>query len=310
MATTNTSAPSIAGSKSLRQVMQQHPLFSYFLLAYAFSWITLIPYILSEWGVLPKASFFTLFYIIHTFGPSLSGILMTRILEGKEGLIRLRARINQRQAGWQWYLFILLGIPALVMIGVVVQPGALASFQGFTPAILISYVINYVLVFFAGGPLGEEIGWRGFALPRMQPRYGPLWGSLLLGFLWTCWHLVDFLTASKGGGPGTSFNTFLLNFLVYLLMVTSLSIIFTWVFNHTQGSIFTAIVAHASVNTPELALVPLFVAVDMIALHRAGLIAFAVTAILIILFTRGRLGYQPEQNPSLKAGEIKSQPND
>ena len=274
-----------AASGGLRQVMREHPLFFYFLIAYAFSWITLIPYILSAWGLIQGD--FTLVFALHTFGPTLAAIIMTSVIEGREGLHRLRQRIRQRIAGWQWYLFILVGIPALLLLGIIIQPGTLASFQGLTPVILVSYPVYYFAVFFGGGPLGEEIGWRGYALPRMQPRYGPLWGTLLLGVLWCFWHLADFLTPVHGG--------FLTNFPMYFLEVMSLAIIFTWVFNHTGGSIFTAILAHTSVNTPELVWVPLFLAVDVTSMHLAYLIGFGVPALLILILTRGRLGYQPSQ---------------
>jgi membrane protease YdiL (CAAX protease family) len=284
---------STSSSGSLGQAIRRHPLFFFFLLAYAFSWVLMIPYVLSEWGIL--GGNYDLLYILHTFGPTFSAILVTSVSEGKAGLQRLRDRLRQWRAGWIWYAFILVGIPALVMLGIVVQPGALASFQGLTARVLVSYPIYYIIVFFGGGPLGEEIGWRGFALPRMQPRYGPLWGTLLLGVLWSFWHLVDFLTVSKGGGPSASLATFFVNFPVFFLMVISLAIIFTWIFNHTGGSIFTAILAHASVNTPELTLVPLFLSIDMIGLHRAGLVGFGAAALLIVILTRGRLGYQEGQ---------------
>jgi CAAX protease family protein len=187
-----------------------------------------------------------------------------------------------------------VGIPALIMLGVIIQPGALTNFKGFMPVLLISYPLYYVATFFGGGPLGEEPGWRGFALPRMQSRYGSLWGTLFLGVLWSCWHLPDFLTASKGGGQGTGFTLFLTNFLIFTLAVISLAVIMTWIYNHTQGSIFTAILAHASVNNPEVVLIPLFPAISMISLHFAFLIGFGVPALLIIILTRGRLGYQSE----------------
>lgn len=90
----------------------------------------------------------------------------------------------------------------------------------------MSYPVSFVVVFF-GAALPEEIGWRGFALPRMQPRYGPLWGTLLLGVLWAFWHLLYFLTPDHGGGPGTSLAPFLISFSVFFLMVVALAIIFT-----------------------------------------------------------------------------------
>ncbi len=155
----------------------------------------------------------------------MAAYVMTRVTEGKEGVLRLRQRIKQKQASWQWYLFILLGIPLLIMLGIIIQPGALTDFQGLKPILLASYPITFVAVLFGGGPLGEEPGWRGFALPRMQQRYGPLQGTLFLGILWTCWHLPDFLTSAQGGGPGTGFASFLINFPVFLVLVISLAIL-------------------------------------------------------------------------------------
>ena len=278
-------------SKSLRRWIKGHQLFSYFFLAYAISWILFIPYVLAEWGVL--SGNYNLFYILHTFGPAFATIIVTAIIAGKPGLQDLRQRIRQRKASGQWYLFILMGIPVLVLLGIVIQPGALTHFHDLTPGVLVIYPLLYVITFFGGGPLGEEIGWRGFALPRMQQRNGPLWGTLFLGVLWACWHLVDFLTASKGGGQGTGWTVFLTNFPVFALAVVSLAIVMTWIFNHTGGSIFAAILAHTSVNILEVVLIPRYLTLDDVTLHRALLIGFGVPALLILILTRGQLGYQP-----------------
>jgi membrane protease YdiL (CAAX protease family) len=260
---------------------------------YAFSWIVFIPYVLGEWGILQGN--FTIFYILHTFGPAVAAVALTILIAGKSGLDELRQRIRQWRAPWLWYLFILIGIPALVIFGVIIQPGALVNFKGLTSGLLLGYPIYLVATFFGVG-LGEETGWRGFALPYMQKRYGPLWGTLFLGLLWSCWHLPDFLTASKGGGPGSAFTTFLWNFAIFTLGVVSLAVILTWVFNHTQGSIFIAILAHAGVDAPEAAgLLALFPAVSMIGIHCGLLIGFGVPALLILVLTRGRLGYIPDQ---------------
>lgn len=289
METSNTTSRSTSETKSLQLWMKQHPLFSYFFLTYTFSWIVFIPYVLGEWGYLQGN--YTFFYLLHVFGPAIAAIVMTSVTAGKAGLYELRQSIRQVQVSSKWYLFILLCIPALVMLGIAVQPGAISSFKGFTTSLLIGYPFSLVAVFLGVG-LGEEPGWRGFALPRMQKQYGSLWGTLLLGVLWSCWHLPDFLTASKGGGEGTGWVTFLMNFLIFTLAVVSLSVIMTWFYNHTQGSLFIAILAHASVDAPEVAgWTTLFPAVSMIGLHWAILIAFAIPAILILILTRGRLGY-------------------
>ena len=294
METSKAPGQSTAASRSLQQVMRKHPLFFFFFIAYAGSWIISIPYVLSVWRILPGD--YTIAFILKPWvGPTLAAIIMTSITEGKAGLLRLRHPLKQWRAGWQWYLFILVGIPVLLLLGIILQPGMLASFKGLTPVILVSYPVYFFVVFF-GVALPEEIGWRGFALPRMQPRYGPLWGTLLLGVLWGFWHLPYFLTPDHGGGPGTGFAPFLMSFPMFLLMVIALAIIFTWVFNHTQGSIFIATLLHASIDTPQLVWIPLFLAVGETSMNLAGLIAFGVPALLIVILTRGRLGYRPGED--------------
>jgi membrane protease YdiL (CAAX protease family) len=228
--------------------MRRYPLVSFFLMAYAFSWILSIPAVLSAWGILPAATF-VVFFTIKSFGPFMAAYIMTSVIEGREGVLRLRRSLRQVRAGWPWYAFILVGVPALLFLGIAILPGALASFQGIPPHFLAIYLVTFVLIFFGGGPLGEEPGWRGFALPRMQPRYGPLWGTLLLGALWAFWHLPDFLTVAQRGGPGTNFTRLaIINFPVFFVMVMAMAVIFTWVFNHTGGSVFIAILLHASIN--------------------------------------------------------------
>ena len=293
METSKALGQSPAAPRGLKQVMRQHPLFFFFFIAYAGSWIISLPYVLSVWGILPGN--YSIAFILKPFvGPTLAAIIMTGITGGKAGLLRLGQRLTQWRAGWQWYLFILLGIPALLLLGIMLQPGTLASFHGLTPSLLVSYPVTFVIVFF-GVALPEEIGWRGFALPRMQPRYGPLKGTLLLGVLWGFWHVLYFLTPDQGGGPGSNFATFLTNFPMFLLMAIALAIIFTWVFNHTRGSVFIATLLHASIDTPQLVWIPLFLAVGMTSLNLAALIGFGVPALLIVILTRGRLGYQPNQ---------------
>ena len=243
-------------------MIRAHPLFFYFLIAYAFTWSFFTVEILSTWNILPNNSdLLVVVNTLATFGPAVSGIIVVGMLDGKNGLLRMRDRIRLWKVGWKWLAFIFLGIP--------------------------------------GGPLGEEIGWRGFALPRMQPIYGALKATALLGTLWACWHLPQFLTPYQGGGPGTGFATFITNFSTFFLLVMSLAVIFTWIFNHTKGSIFAAISAHASVDTPQLALLPLFPAISMTSMNVGALIGFGIPALLILLLTRGQLGYQSNRSKSV-----------
>jgi membrane protease YdiL (CAAX protease family) len=283
--------------RSLREWMREHPLFCFFFIAYSFSWITVIPFVLSEWGVLHGD--YSIAFVVKSFGPFLAAYIMIRLTEGKEGLLRFRQRFKPRRADWQWYLFILLVIPAPIAFGILTQPGAPANVPVLSPAFLVTCLVTFLLVSLGGGPLGEEPGWRGFAVPHLQARYGPLWGTLLLGVLWTFWHLPDFLTSQQGGGPGTGLDPFLYNLPLFLLLVTALAVIFTWVFNHTRGSVFSAILMHACVNVSQVILVPLFPALDFTRLDIAALIGYGVLALLIIILTRGKLGYQFTQGQSM-----------
>jgi membrane protease YdiL (CAAX protease family) len=222
----------------------------------------------------------------------MAAYIMIRIIEGKEGWLNLRKRIRQVRVSWGWYVFILLGIPAVMLLGILVLPGALASFQGLPQFFLVRYPFLFILIFFGGGPLGEEIGWRGFALPRMQSRYGSLRATLLLGVLWTFWHFPEFFSSAQKGGPGTGLFAFTHQLPIFFLQVMAVAIIFTWVFNHTGGSVFIAILLHASYDTFGSTVQPLFSAPIVTSTDLPFSIGMGVSALLILIMTRGRLGYQ------------------
>ncbi len=289
--------PQVSGlptaSGRLQQVMRQHPLFFFFLMAYAFSWVMLIPFVLSEWSIL-HGDFRIAFALNPFVGPTLAAYIMTHISEGHTGVLRQRQRLLYWRVGPPWYAFALLGIPALHLLGIAVLPGALASFQGLPRGLLITYIITFGVIAFLGGPLGEEIGWRGFALPRLQACYGPLWGTLMLGVLWTCWHLPHFLTSTQRGGPETGWVAFLTNFSIFFLLIMASTIVFTWVFNHTHESVFIAILVHASINTSSV-ITGLFSASSVTRTDLAMLIGIGSAALLMVILTHGRLGYRVDQ---------------
>ena len=275
-------------SEGVRQTLRRRPLLCFFSLAYAIRFIVLIPYTLAAWGVL--AGNWSVAFILATFGPFVAGVVMVDVTEGRAGLSRLRHSITRWRVGWRWSLFAFGAVPALEMFGIAAIPGAFVGFQGLTAVLLVSYPVNYVLIWFAGGGLDEEVGWRGFALPRMQLRYGPLWGTLILGVVHCFWHLEEFLTPAQGGGPGTGWTP-LFDLPAFLLFVLSVNIILTWVFNHTHGSLFAAISAHTSVDTPVNTLIPLLPAVGATSMLLGFTVGLGVPALLVVALTRGRLGY-------------------
>ena len=296
---TKTSGQSVAldsvtvGPNRLRTIIRTHSLAFYFILAFLITWVVMIPYTLSVWGIIPGN--WVIVEYLSSFGPTLAAITLVGTIEGKPGLQGLWKRVRDWRIGWPWFLLIFVAMPFLVLVGSIVQPGALADFLGMSAQTVVQYPLYFLIVAVVGGPLGEEIGWRGFALPRLQPRYGPLWGTLTLGVLWACWHLELFLTPIQGGGPGTGWSTFFTNFPIFFVFVVALAIVMTWVFNHTRGSLFASIYVHNDVDAPTYALIPPFPAVGRTTLILGAAIGYGALAILILIRTYGRLGYQPSK---------------
>lgn len=272
----------IAGFHSVPNVLRLHPLVGYFLLAYGFSWLAILLLVLLG---LPSALAITL----ATVGPTFAAVTMTALTDGRPGLRRLLRRVTRWRVGVRWYLVALLGIPLVYLLGTLALPSARASFHGQSP---VAWLVEYAIILTAGGVFGgpffEEPGWRGFALPRMQARLGPLGGTLLLGVLWGAWHLPQYFVpdwAAQNGGLHPS------SIAVFLLTVVAIAVIMTWVFNGTRGSLLLAMLAHASVNTAQALMVNrLFPGMANTEVN--ALIGFGAMAIVLIMATRGRLGYR------------------
>jgi len=272
-------------------LLARHPLVFFFLIAFAGTWLVELLYMLSADGagllpfrlpLLPVGIWIALSVFL---GPFLSAFIMAGITEGRAGIGRLLRRMVLWRVGIRWYLFALIGIPVIfVLSAIVLQLGALASFQGLSSTMALGYLLTFAPMFLLGGPLGEEPGWRGFALPRLQSLHGPLLGSLILAPLWALWHLPLFFIPS-GDSPLT-----MLNLGLFLISITFSTIIYTWVFNNTKGSVLMTMLVHTS-NNAFLALLfsAFIVSVDDALI---AIIGNGTLALLIVALTRGRLGYQ------------------
>jgi len=95
--------------------MRKRPLLFFFLIAYAFSWILSIPAILSTWGILPPSAL-AVFFIIKSFGPYVAAYVVTRVIDGREGMLRMRRSVRQVRVDRRWYVLILIGIPAVMLV--------------------------------------------------------------------------------------------------------------------------------------------------------------------------------------------------
>lgn len=233
---------------------------AFFALAFGISWLVWIPAALAarQDAAFPLSP--ELAGLVGAFGPTLAALVVTGLTRGRRGLRALLGRLLIWRIGLPWYLFVLLW-PAAVSLtatGLYVLFGGTApdfahppfleiaplptELQAVGPWPLMPFVFLQNLLI--GSAMGEEIGWRGFALPRLQTRWGALSASLLIGLLWGLWHLPLYLTP---GHPMA--NRF---FGWTLLDLLAISVLFTWVFNHTRGSLLPALLLHAAMSVTAL----------------------------------------------------------
>jgi uncharacterized protein len=206
---------------------------------------------------------------------------------GRTGVRQLLRRFVMWRVRAVWYLYALVAIPALYFIGVALVPGALGSFKAPSLSIWLLYPVLFIVVMVLDGPLLEEPGWRGFALPLLQVRWGPLVGTLILGVMWGAWHAPQYFTktfAAANGGLSAS------GVIVFVLATVSFSVLITWAFNHTAGSLLIAILIHTAINFTQAFTSDLFPAA---AYNEVVPVAvFGTAAVIVVIATRGRLGFK------------------
>jgi len=171
--------------------------------------------------------------------PALVAIWLTGTREGESGLRALFARVVQWRVGLRWYVFALGYMLAIRLAAAALQRIATGTWPqfGHTSWLLVVTAIAISTPVQAG----EEIGWRGYALPRLGAKYGYGIGSAILGVLWALWHLPVFFMLPGNGNYGQSFPLFFAG-------VIPLSIAFGWLFVNSKGSILLAMLMHAAVN--------------------------------------------------------------
>lgn len=267
----------------MKNIISRFPLIAFFIMAFLFSWIAVTPLILNP--SLPLEPFQILGALI---GPTLSAIIVTAILEGREGTISFFKRYLIWRVGFVWWLFVLFGILialntfAALILGISIWTEFFKNIGLILPSYLVTLLVGMIL-----GPLWEEPGWRGFALPRLQNQFGPIVGTLILGVLWSLWHLPGYL-----GGWMT------VGIFPLILSGVAFSLIATWVYNNTRGSILLMILLHSSSNAAISVggkLLPSNLSGSMYSLVYGGWIptlTYILLASVILIATRGKLSYQ------------------
>ena len=262
----------------------------FYLLAFAVSWSIVIPQAAASRGLInvqvPGAVGF-----LSPLAPMLAAVLMEWRAGGTAELKRLLRSLLAWRVAPRWYAVALLGFPLLALVAVALS----FVITGHRPDLSAGYIHNVFpqfprnlspwllflpfVVFSIVTTIPEETGWRGFALPRLQRSWGPLFASLVVGSLWGLWHLPDFfyLQAAQSG----------ISFPLFLAGTISTSFFFTWIFNGTGGSLLMVSILHSSFNAGDVFL-PLLPQVTGTTLQLTLFLAL-ITAGAVILIVFGRL---------------------
>ncbi|MEV7870357.1 type II CAAX endopeptidase family protein [Streptomyces sp. NPDC088124] len=306
-------APTEPRKSGIRGAIDRRPMLWFFAGAMVLSWIAWTPYILSATGLgvwdfrFPALLGTTQFLGVLPgayLGPILSAFLVTAATEGQDGLRRWVGRLTKWRVSWRWYAGIIVGVPAALILATLPLSGGDIRFP--SAAVVVAYLPMLLIQILTTG-LSEEPGWRDFALPRLQDRFGPLVGTLILGPLWGVWHLPLFFS-EWGGYPHIS----ALAIAEFVLAATTISLVITWVFNRTGESMPMALLLHVGINNfASVAASDMFPTVDFDHSNagRISLIASGVVAVILLIATRGRLGYQPKPaaaTPDQQLGSVRS----
>jgi membrane protease YdiL (CAAX protease family) len=237
----------------------------YFVLAFAITWVLQLPALLARFGVIagPQEKYLALVGL-GAFGPAAAAMICARSDGGIRALLRPLARSGVNPL---WYVAALLVPGALYLV-------AAAIYDRFGHDLPLAYPPNrpaFVLALFVFS-IGEEIGWRGYALPKLMPRFGALGASVIIGVFWTLWH-IPMLTLQ---GIGASLYP------IFFAFMIGGSVLFTWLVQRARGSLLVAVVAHAGAHLSNSGHA-LPANATPIALHA---IAYVVFAVALVAFDR------------------------
>ena len=275
--------------------MSQHPkkhFWIFMALAFAITWSFCAAYWLTRSGVEAKPGvFMRLGNLAAVWAPSIAGLLMAWIVGGKENAWNLFARLWRWPGHWKWYA-LAFAIP-LVLQAIGAFIGDLTTPYDFLKAIPDSLAVFAFSAFFSfiSGPLGEEWGWRGFALETGAEAYGPLTATAIIGAAWSLWHLPAFIV------PGLQDIIFPIGISFWEFSGFTLfgAVIISWLVFNARGAIAPAVIAH-------FLILMVVTAVDQTPPVRLSLITVALYALAagFIMWRSPDLGYQTYKQQKAK----------
>ena len=269
---------------NVKTLFKHHPIWAYLVVAYVFSWalwsvlvVTTPPGAMQE-GISPT---FIVLAMLGGIGPSLAGIVTTAIVDGKDGLRDLFARSGRWRVGIGWYAAALLITPLVALATLVVEKAlgmptaTLKEMSGSLPISIIWPIL---------AALGEEFGWRGFYLPRLQKRHTALSSSIIVAVAWGLWHIPTQVLAFRQYGLLVIFAYV---FVVHIVAVTAQVTVMTWVHNNAKQSLLMMILFHFGLTSTTMLLFPLSMSVKEGLRHQLIYAALYWLVALFVVATAG-----------------------
>jgi hypothetical protein len=245
---------------TIKTFIKRHPLLTYFTLAFAISWGGVL--IIVGPSRIPGTTeqiemLFPLAILVMLPGPSVAGILLTGLVHGRAGLREFRSRLLRWRVGIRWYAVAILTTPLLAtavlltlsLLSPEFLPGIITR-EDKASLLLLGIAAGLMTGFF------EELGWAGFAVPRLRLRHGVLTTGLILGLLWGMWHFLVGFWGSGDSSGAFSLPLFLPQFLPYVAIFPAYRVLMVWVYDRT-GSLLVAMLMHTSLTASTLILMPL-----------------------------------------------------
>lgn len=247
---------------SVRGFVARHDLALFFGLAYLLSW-AIWPLILLNPTSTP----------LVPFGPLIAALAVTALAGGWQAVATLMGQLGRWRVHPLWYLtavvgpFVLTGLAGATAVAAGAPSPGLGVYADWS-GLVTTLVATMIIV-----GLFEELGWRGFALPRMQRNHSALWAALVLGIVWALWHLPELVSDPGEREP-----------LPFLLTVVAYSVLLAWLYNSTRGSLLIVIIFHAAINTSAKFLMPEFEGRDTVTAwwSYAGVYVLAALAVIAL----------------------------
>jgi membrane protease YdiL (CAAX protease family) len=223
---------------------------------------------------------FLILFFAGVYGPTVSAVVTTFFFDGVSGITELLKKLVHWKVPLLNYLFVVFLPIIFVLIGIGVYKLFIGDIGNFDKMGFLSIPVTLWAGLYAG-PLGEELGWRGFLLPDLQNRFSTLKSSLILGIIWFFWHTPLFW--APFGTLVSSGNVSIVSVLTYLAMIICLSIIMTWLVMNSKGSVLIAVLFHLSINAGIVLLFFPELNADFKKVHLlSGIGIFIVAGILIL----------------------------